>query len=44
VGGLAFGLTYGPPEPATEAVPGAPGIKSATLSLTVDYETDAPLS
>jgi hypothetical protein len=34
LGGLAFGLTYGRPEPAT---------KSATLTLTVDYGTDAPL-
>jgi hypothetical protein len=44
LGGLAFGLTYGRPEPAIEAVPGAPAIKSATLIVTVDYETDAPLS
>jgi hypothetical protein len=44
LGGLAFGLTYGRPEPAIEAVPGAPAIKSAALTLTVDYETDAPLS
>jgi hypothetical protein len=26
-----------------DAVPGAPAIKSATLTVTVDYETDAPL-
>src|SRR5918994_3534723 len=44
LGGLAFGLTYGRPEPAIEAVAGAPAIKSATLSVTVDYESDAPLS
>ena len=44
LGGLAFGLTYGRPEPAIEAVAGAPAIKSATLTVTVDYETDAPLS
>jgi hypothetical protein len=36
--------TYGRPEPATEAIVGAPAIKSATLTVTVDYETDAPLS
>jgi hypothetical protein len=36
LGGLAFGLTYGRPEPAIEAVAGAPAIKSATLSVTVD--------
>ena len=44
LGGLAFGLIYGRPEPAIEAIAGAPAIKSATLSLTVDYETTAPLS
>jgi hypothetical protein len=44
LGGLAFGLTYGRPEPAIEAMSGAPAIKTATLSVTVDYETSAPLS
>ena len=44
LGGLAFGLTYGRPEPSVEAVAGARAIKSATLTVTVDYETDAPLS
>jgi hypothetical protein len=44
LGGFAFGLTYGRPEPAIEAVPGAPAIKTATLTVTVDYESDAPLS
>jgi hypothetical protein len=44
LGGLAFGLTYGRPEPAIEAVAGAPAIKSATLIVTVDYESDAPLA
>jgi hypothetical protein len=43
-GGLAFGLTYGRPEASIEAVTGAPAIKSATLTVTVDYGTDAPLS
>ena len=42
--GLAFGLTYGRPEPAIEAVSGAPAIKTARLTVTVDYESDAPLS
>ena len=42
--GLAFGLTYGRPEPAIEAVAGAPAIKTAALTVTVDYETDAPLA
>ena len=44
LGGLAFGLTYGRPEPAIEAVPGAPAIKTATLTVTVDYEASSPLS
>jgi hypothetical protein len=44
LGELAFGLTYGRPEPAIEAIAGAPAIKSTTLSVTVDYETDAPLA
>ena len=44
LGDLAFGLTYGRPEASIEAVSGAPAIKSATLTLTVDYESDAPLS
>jgi hypothetical protein len=44
LGGLAFGLTYGRPEPAIEAVAGAPAIKSATLTVTVEYESDAPLA
>jgi hypothetical protein len=43
-GGLAFGLTYGRPENSIEAVTGAAAIKSATLILTVDYETTAPLA
>ena len=44
LGGLVFGLTYGRPETSIEAVSGAPAIKSATLTVTVDYESDAPLS
>ena len=44
LGGVAFGLSYGRPEPAIEAVAGAPAIKTATLTVTVDYETTAPLS
>ena len=44
LGDLAFGLTYGRPEPAIEAVAGASAIKAATLSVTIDYETDAPLA
>jgi hypothetical protein len=44
LGGIVFGLTYGRPEPAIEAITGAPAIKSATLTVTIDYETSAPLS
>jgi hypothetical protein len=44
LGGIAFGLTYGRPESTIEAVPGAPAIKSATLIVTVDYETAAALA
>jgi hypothetical protein len=44
IGGLAFGLTYGRPEPSIEPIAGAPAIKTATLTATVDYESDAPLS
>ena len=44
LGGLAFGLTYGRPEASIEAVAGAPAIKSATLTVSVDYETAAPLA
>ena len=44
LGGLAFGLAYGRPETSIEAVPGAPAIKAATLTVTVDYETDAALA
>jgi hypothetical protein len=44
LGGVALGLTYGRAEPSIKAVAAAPAIKTATLTLTVDYETDAPLS
>ena len=44
LGGLAFGVTYCRPEVAVEAIAGASAIKSATLTVTVDYETGAPLA
>jgi hypothetical protein len=44
LGDLAFGLTYSRPEPTIEAVSGAPAIKSATLTVTVDYEAGTPLA
>ena len=37
-------VTYGRPETSIEVVAGAPAIKNATLTVTVDYETGAPLS
>ena len=43
LGDLAFGLTYGRPEPSIEAVAGAPAIKSGTLNVTIEYETETPL-
>ena len=43
LGDLAFGLTYGRPEPSIEPSAGAPAIKSATLTVTVDYEAETPL-
>ena len=36
--------TYGRPEPSIEPIAGAPALKSATLTVTIDYETDAPLA
>ena len=43
LGGLAFGMTYGRPEIDTEAVAGAPAIKTGTITVTVEYETSSPL-
>ena len=43
LGGLAFGMAYGRPEINTEAVAGAPAIKSGTIIVTVEYETTSPL-
>ena len=43
LGGLAFGMTYGRPEVDTEAVIGAPAIKSGVIEAIVEYETTAPL-
>jgi hypothetical protein len=42
--GLAFGMMYGRPEPAIEAVAGAPAIKTATLGTSVDLEFAYTLS
>ncbi len=43
LGGLAFGMAYGRPEINTEAVAGAPAIKSGTIIVTVEYETTSLL-
>jgi len=43
LGGLAFGMTYGRPAVDVEAVDGAAAIKTGTLAVVVDYETDTPL-
>ena len=43
LGDLAFGMTYGRPEIDTEAVAGAPAIKTGTITVTVEYETESPL-
>ncbi len=43
LGGVAFGMTYGRPSVDVEAVDGAAAIKTATLAVVVDYETDTPL-
>ena len=44
LGGLAFGLTYGRPEPSIEAVAGAPALKTGTILIMLDYEAETPLS
>ncbi len=41
--GLVSGLTYGRPETAIEPVLGGPAIKTATIILTAEYETQTPL-
>ena len=43
LGDLAFGMNYGRPEIDTEAVAGAPAIKTGTIILIIEYETDSPL-
>ena len=43
LGGLAFGMTYSRPEVDAEAVIGAPAIKTGTIDVIVEYETETPL-
>ena len=43
LGGLAFGMSFARPEIDTEAVAGAPAIKTGTITVTVEYETASPL-
>ena len=43
LGGLAFGMTYGRPEPTVEPVSGAPAFKTGVIELEIDYEAPSPL-
>lgn len=43
LGGLVFGMSYARPQTDTEAVTGAPAIKTGTIIVTVEYETTSPL-
>jgi hypothetical protein len=43
LGGLAFGMTYGRPEPTIEPVSGAPAFKTGVIELEIDYEAPSPL-
>ena len=43
LGELAFGMSYGRPDIDTEAVAGAAAIKTGTIIVVVEYETDSPL-
>ena len=43
LGGFAFGMTYARPEIETEAGAGAPAIKTGTIEVIVEYETETPL-
>ena len=43
LGGLAFGMTYGRPEIDVEGVGGAPAIKTGTIVVAIEYETESLL-
>ena len=43
LGGLAFGMTTARPGIDTEAVIGAPAIKTGTIDVIIEYETATPL-
>ncbi len=43
LGGLAFGITTARPGIDTEAVVGAPAIKTGTVECVIEYETETPL-
>ena len=43
LGGLSFGMTTARPGIDTEAVAGAPAIKTGTIEVIVEYETASPL-
>jgi hypothetical protein len=43
LGGLAFGMTYGRPDPAIEPVTGAQAFKTGVIEVEIDYEAPSPL-
>ena len=43
LGGLAFGMTTARPGIDTEAVIGAPAIKTGTVDVIIEYESETPL-
>ena len=44
LGGLAHGMLWARPDADTEAIPGAAGIKAATLIVTIDYATETQIT
>ena len=43
LGGLSFGMTYARPEIDTEAVIGAPAIKTGTVEVIIEYDSATPI-
>ncbi|NIP87759.1 MAG: acyl-CoA transferase [Gammaproteobacteria bacterium] len=43
LGGLAFGMTYGRPDPTIEPASGALAFKTGVIELEIDYEAPSPL-
>jgi hypothetical protein len=44
LGDLVFGVAYGRPDVSIEAIAGAPALKTGTISVTLYYEANTPLS